>query len=69
MVWVGGMPFGLFKGTRIYELSVLSDLATVFTMREGYTGPLANLIGKSIPDLQPAFDEFAQCLKREAEKS
>jgi hypothetical protein len=37
-------------------------------MREEYTGPLAGLIGKFIPDLQPAFDEFAQCLKREAER-
>lgn len=70
MVWAGGMPFGLFKGTRVYELSVspTSADATVFTMREEFTGPLAGLIGKSIPDLQPSFDEFAQCLKREAER-
>jgi len=69
MVWAGGMPFGLFKGTRVYELSVPAASAAVFTMREDYTGPLAGLIGNSIPDLQPAFDEFAQCLKREAERS
>jgi hypothetical protein len=69
MVWAGGMPFGLFKGTRVYELSAPAASATIFTMRENYTGPLAGLIGKSIPDLQPAFNEFAQCLKREAESS
>ena len=68
MVWTGGMPLGLFKGTRVYELAVLAAAATVFSMREDYTGPLAGLIGKSIPDLQPAFDEFARCLKREAER-
>ncbi len=68
MVWAGGMPFGLFKGTRVYELASTSADAIVFTMREDYTGPLAGLIGKSIPDLQPAFDEFAICLKREAER-
>jgi hypothetical protein len=68
MVWAGGMPLGLFKGTRVYELAAPAGAAAVFTMREDYTGPLAGLIGKSIPDLQPAFDEFAQCLKREAER-
>lgn len=68
MVWVGGMPFGLFSGTRVYELHAPSLAETVFTMREDYTGPLASLISRSIPDLQPAFDEFAQCLKREAER-
>jgi hypothetical protein len=68
MVWAGGMPFGLFKGTRVYELAAAAATAAVFTMREDYTGPLAGLIGKSIPELQPAFDEFAQCLKREAER-
>jgi hypothetical protein len=68
MVWAGGMPLGLFKGTRVFELAAAPTAATVFSMREVYTGPLAGLIGKSIPDLQPAFDEFAQCLKREAER-
>jgi hypothetical protein len=69
MVWAGGMPLGLFKGTRVYELAASAATAAVFSMREDYTGPLAGLIGKSIPDLQPAFDEFARCLKREAERS
>jgi Polyketide cyclase / dehydrase and lipid transport len=42
---------------------------TVFVKQSpGRAFPLAGLIGKSIPDLQPAFDEFAQCLKREAER-
>lgn len=68
MVWIGGMPFGLFKGTRTYQLSASSSKATLFNMREEFSGALAGLIGKSIPDLQPAFDEFAQCLKIEAER-
>lgn len=68
MVWTGGMPFGLFRGTRVYELTEASPMKTVFTMREDYTGLLAGLIGRSIPDLQPAFNEFAECLKREAER-
>jgi hypothetical protein len=68
MVWAGGMPLGLFKGIRVYEVVAPSATTAVFSMREDYTGPLAGLIGKSIPNLQPAFDEFAQCLKREAEQ-
>lgn len=68
MVWTGGMPLGLFRGTRVFELASSSPEETIFKMREDYTGPLAGIIGKSIPDLQPAFDEFARCLKREAER-
>jgi hypothetical protein len=68
MVWAGGMPLGLFTGTRVYELSAPSAASAMFTMREAYTGLLAALIGKSIPDLQPAFDEFAACLKRVSER-
>ena len=67
MVWAGGMPLGLFKGTRVYELEPRAGGSTEFRMREGYTGLLAGLIEKSIPDLQPSFDEFARCLKRAAE--
>ena len=36
-------------------------------MEETYRGPLAPLIARSIPDLQPAFDAFAADLKRRAE--
>jgi len=40
-----------------------------FSMPEEYTGLIAPLIVRSIPDLQPAFDEFASDLKRAAEAS
>lgn len=66
MVWTGGMPLGLFKGERTYSLTP-ADGSTHFAMRETYSGPLAPLIGRSIPDLQPAFDEFAAALKQRAE--
>jgi uncharacterized protein YndB with AHSA1/START domain len=68
MVWSGGMPLGLFKGVRTYTLSLAGDGATQFKMREEYTGPMLGMIWKSIPDLGPSFQEFAQSLKREAEK-
>ncbi|MFN0096921.1 MAG: SRPBCC family protein [Dehalococcoidia bacterium] len=67
MVWGSGMPLGLFKGERVYTLTPLPDGAVEFSMREAFTGPLSGLIGKSIPDMQPAFEEFAACLKAKAE--
>jgi hypothetical protein len=68
MVWTGGMPLGLFKGERTYELVPKGD-GVEFTMREAFTGLLAGLITKSIPDMQPAFDDFARDLKKRAEES
>ena len=68
MVWSGGMPLGLFKGERTYTLTPSASGETRFNMREEYTGPMLGMIWKSIPDLGPAFQEFAQSLKREAEK-
>ena len=67
MVWSGGMPLGLFSGVRTYTLTPTGD-GTQFAMREVYSGLLAPLIGRSIPDLQPSFDEFAAALKRRAER-
>ena len=67
MVWTGGMPLGLFKGERTYTLVPDRD-GVIFSMTEVYSGPMAGMITKSIPDLQPAFDEFGACLKQAAEK-
>lgn len=67
MVWTGGMPFGLFKGERIYSLTPKAS-GVEFVMREAFTGLMAPLITKSIPNMQPAFDEFAAALKRRCEQ-
>lgn len=68
MVWTGGMPLGAFKGERTFTLKPGANGDTEFSMREEYSGFMAPLICRSIPDLQPAFDEFANDLKRAAEK-
>jgi hypothetical protein len=68
LVFTGGMPLGLFKGERTYVLEP-GGTGTRFRMREQFTGPLAPLIGRSIPDLQPSFDQFAAGLKARAERS
>jgi hypothetical protein len=69
MVWPGGMPLGLFKGVRSFTLVPDANGLTRFTMREEYTGPLSGLIWRSIPNLQPSFDTFAQGLKAQAERA
>jgi uncharacterized protein YndB with AHSA1/START domain len=69
LVFTGGMPFGLFKGVRTYTLTASKSGGTLFTMREEYTGPIAASIGKSIPDLNPSFQQFASGLKARAESS
>ena len=68
MVWADGMPLGLFKGERTYTLTKQTDGSTEFAMREEFTGLLSGMITKSIPDMQPAFEEFATCLKQRAER-
>lgn len=66
IVFRGGMPLGLFVGERTYTLE-RDRSATRFTMRELYTGPLAGMIFKSIPDLGPSFQQFADGLKQQSE--
>lgn len=69
MVWSSRMPLGLFKGERTFTLDPSGGGGVAFSMREVFSGLLSPLIEKSIPDLQPAFDEFAAALKRRAEGS
>ena len=68
MVWSDGMPLGLFKGERTYLLEG-QDGGTEFSMTEEYTGLLAPLITKSIPDMTDSFTQFADGLKQGAEAS
>ncbi|MDH3695248.1 MAG: SRPBCC domain-containing protein [Gammaproteobacteria bacterium] len=66
MVWKGGMPFGLFTGIREFNLTPI-DAGTDFHMKEVFTGLMLPLIWKSVPDLQPAFDKFANGLESASE--
>jgi hypothetical protein len=38
-------------------------------MREVYSGPLAGLISRSIPDMTESFEQFADGLKEAAESA
>lgn len=66
LVLRGGMPLGLFTGTRTYELHE-AEGGTRFRMVETFTGLLAPLIGRTIPDLQPSFEAFTAGLRNAAE--
>ena len=66
MVWSDGMPLGLFKGERTFTLTPAAG-GVEFSMREVYTGLLAPLITKTIPDMTDSFAEFADGLKTAAE--
>lgn len=69
MRWSGGMPLGLFRGVRTFTIAPGEGGVTTFTMREEYTGPLLPLIWRSMPDLQPSFDQFARGLRARAERT
>lgn len=68
MVWADGMPLGLFKGVRTYRL-VEQGTSTEFAMTEEFSGPLAGLITKAIPDMTESFNQFADGLKQAAESA
>ena len=65
----GGMPLGLFRGVRSYEVSQEAGGQVTFRMREEYSGPLLSLIWRSMPDLEPSFQQFARGLKQRAESA
>ena len=67
MTWRGGMPLGLFKGVRTYRLTADGAGETHFEMREQFSGPLLPLMSRSMPNLQPSFDQFARGLKARVE--
>jgi hypothetical protein len=69
MVWSSGLPLGLFRGVRTYGLTPsATGGGTDFAMTEVYSGALAGAIGRSIPDLRPSFEAFAEALKVAAER-
>jgi uncharacterized protein YndB with AHSA1/START domain len=66
LVWSDGMPLGLFKGERTYLVQPREGV-THFEMTEAFTGLLAGVFTKAIPDLTESFNLFADSLKQAAE--
>lgn len=67
MRWRAGWPLGLATIERTYHLDSQDDGSTVLTIREDHTGPLAGLLDRSTPDLNPSFRQFCEGLKALAE--
>lgn len=68
LVWADGAA-PMFRGVRTYTLSPKSDGTTDFTMTEIISGLLLPMIGASLPDFRPVFEQYAADLKQAAEKS
>jgi uncharacterized protein YndB with AHSA1/START domain len=66
MTWVGGLPLGLFVGTRTFTVTPAPG-GVEFRMHLRMSGPLASMILKSVGDRQPEIDGFSAALKRRAE--
>jgi len=67
MRWRAGLPFGTATIERNYSLDAQDDGGTVLTVREDHTGPLAFLLDRRTPDLNPSFRQFCAGLKARAE--
>ena len=68
MLWRGGLPLGLAVIDRSYSLDAQADGSTVLTVREDHTGPLAGLLGRTTPDLNPSFRQFCAGIKQRTER-
>ena len=68
LVWGDGAA-PMFKGVRTYTLTAKADGTTDFNMTEVISGFLLLMIGGSLPDFKPTFEQYAADLKRAAEKS
>ncbi|MEO1058156.1 MAG: SRPBCC domain-containing protein [Actinomycetota bacterium] len=66
MVWRGGMPLRLFTGERTFTV-MARDGGTHVDVREEFSGPMLGLIWRSMPDLQPSFDQFVAGLRAHVE--
>jgi hypothetical protein len=66
MTWTGGMPLGLFRGVRTFTVTEEGG-ATRLSVVEEFTGPLLPLMRRSMPDLQPSFDQYVAGVRARAE--
>lgn len=66
-VWAGGFPL-IFGGKRTFTLTQVPG-GTDFHMAEVFRGLMLPLIWRSLPDMQPGFETFAEGLKRMAEST
>lgn len=66
MTWSGGMPLGLFRGVRTFTLTEEGG-STRLSVVEEFTGPMVKVMARSMPDLQPSFDQYVAGVRARAE--
>lgn len=66
LVWSDGNA--VFRGVRTYALADKGSGVTSFSMEEVFTGVMLPLIGLSLPDFKPVFEQYAADLTKEAER-
>lgn len=65
MTWSsGGAP--MFKGVRVFEVTP-SATGSSFSMSETFQGLMLPMIGRTLPDFVPVFEQYAADLKQAAE--
>ncbi len=67
MAWTSGLPLGLFRGVRTFTLKPTTDGGTDVVVEEVFSGPLLRVRRRSVPDLQPLFEQFVAGLKARVE--
>ncbi|MCW2636878.1 MAG: Polyketide cyclase/dehydrase [Blastococcus sp.] len=68
MRWRGGLPAGLAVIERTYHLDAQVEGGSVLTVREDHSGPLAGVLGRSTPDLNPFFRQFCAGIRQLTER-
>jgi hypothetical protein len=65
MVWSSGVG-RVFRSERVFTLTPQGD-GTRFEMTERFSGLLLPFIWRTMPDLNPSFEQFAQAIAAQAE--
>jgi hypothetical protein len=68
MTWRDGFA-PMFRGVRTFRLTPRGDGVTGFHMSERLSGLMLPMIGGSLPDFAPVFEQYARDLQKEAERN
>lgn len=66
MTWTGRLALGLLKGVCTFTLTSHGE-KTLLHVRQDFAGPLLGPLWKTLPDIEPAFAEYVNAVKKRAE--
>ncbi|BCW66812.1 hypothetical protein NicSoilB4_15750 [Arthrobacter sp. NicSoilB4] len=66
MTWTRRLALGLFKGVCTFTLTSHGE-KTLLHVRQDLAGPLLGLLWKTLPDIEQAFAEYVNAVKKRAE--